>query len=116
MAEAINHPSHYDTGRYECIEVMEEALGREAVKAFCTCNAFKYLYRHKRKNGLEDLKKARWYLNKAIEMTEEEEEEDDGKGEFEDIAGAASHEEFYRAMKNAKIKMTRADEREEEGE
>ncbi len=76
MAEAINHPSHYDTGHFECIEVMEEALGREAVKAFCICNAFKYLYRCKRKNGLEDLKKARWYLEKRIEM---EDEEDDGK-------------------------------------
>lgn len=52
---------------------MEEALGREAVKDFCLCNAFKYLYRCCRKNGLEDLKKARWYLNKRIEMEEEDE-------------------------------------------
>lgn len=79
MADRVDHPSHYDTGRYECIEVMEEALGREAVKAFCICNAFKYLYRHKRKNGLEDLKKARWYLDKRIEM-EDEEDESEGMG------------------------------------
>ncbi len=79
MADKVEHPSHYDTGRYECIEVMEEALGREAVKAFCTCNAFKYLYRHRRKNGLEDLKKARWYLEKRIEM-EDEEDEHEGMG------------------------------------
>ncbi len=81
MADRVDHPSHYDTGRYECIEVMEEALGREAVKAFCTCNAFKYLYRHRRKNGLEDLKKARWYLDKRIEMEDEEDEPERMGGE-----------------------------------
>lgn len=71
----VDHPPHYETGRFECIEVMEEALGREEVKDFCLCNAFKYLYRCTRKNGLEDLKKARWYLNRRIEMEEEDEEE-----------------------------------------
>lgn len=71
--DSVNHPPHYETGRYECIEVMEEALGREAVKDFCLCNAFKYLYRCSRKNGLEDLKKARWYLDKRIEMEEKDE-------------------------------------------
>ena len=66
----VNHPGHYETGKFECIEVMEEALGAEAVLAFCVCNAFKYLYRHKRKNGIEDIKKARWYLDKFIELAE----------------------------------------------
>ncbi len=79
MADRVDHPSHYDTGRYECIEVMEEVMGREAVKSFCVCNAFKYLYRCGRKNGLEDLKKARWYLEKRIEM-EDEEDEHEGMG------------------------------------
>ena len=64
--DPVNHPSHYETGKFECIEVMEEVFGTEAVKDFCICNAFKYLYRHKRKNGIEDLKKAVWYLNKVI--------------------------------------------------
>ena len=71
----VDHPPHYETGRFKCIEVMEEALGREEVKDFCLCNAFKYLYRCSRKNGLEDLKKARWYLNKRIEMEKEDWEE-----------------------------------------
>lgn len=82
--DPVNHPSHYETGKFECIDVMEEALGRDAVESFCICNAFKYLYRSKRKNGIEDLKKARWYLNRVIEMMEEDEDRDDGKGEFED--------------------------------
>lgn len=64
--DPVNHPAHYETGKFECIEVMEEVFGTEAVKDFCICNAFKYLYRHKRKNGIEDLKKAVWYLNKVI--------------------------------------------------
>ncbi|WP_432268751.1 DUF3310 domain-containing protein [Catenibacterium mitsuokai] len=68
--DCINHPSHYETGKYECIDVMEETQGVEAVKNFCICNAFKYLYRHSNKNGLEDIKKAQWYLNKYIELSE----------------------------------------------
>ena len=64
----VNHPAHYETGKFECIDVMVETQGEEAVKAYCLCAAFKYLYRHKRKNGLEDIKKARWYLDKYLEL------------------------------------------------
>lgn len=70
--DVINHPSHYESGNYECIDVMEETQGTEAVMDFCLCNAFKYLYRHRNKNGLEDVKKANWYLNKYIELAEKE--------------------------------------------
>lgn len=78
--DLVNHPSHYETGKFECIDVMEEALGRDVVKGFCIGNAFKYLYRAKRKNGLEDLKKAQWYLNKVISM----EDADNTKDPYED--------------------------------
>lgn len=71
-SDPVNHPKHYGTGRFECIDVMEEALGRDAVEGFCLCNAFKYLYRHKNKNGLEDLQKAKWYLDKLVAMKESE--------------------------------------------
>ncbi len=70
-AEDVINPKHYRTGKFECIEVMQEALGVDAVKSFCLCNAFKYIYRHNRKNGLEDIKKAQWYINKYIELSEE---------------------------------------------
>lgn len=69
--DVVNHPNHYETGKFECIEVMQEALGVDAVKSFCLCNSFKYIYRHNRKNGLEDIKKAQWYINKYIELSEE---------------------------------------------
>lgn len=72
MSDNVNHPKHYETGRFECIEVMEEALGTEAVKGFCLCNAFKYIYRCRNKNGIEDIKKADWYLKKLIEIDERE--------------------------------------------
>ena len=66
----VNHPLHYETGKFECIDVMLETQGLEAVKNFCICNAFKYIYRHNNKNGLEDVKKAKWYLDKYIELSE----------------------------------------------
>ena len=67
-ADNVNHPSHYETGKFECIDVMIETQGVEAVKAFCLCNAFKYLYRHNGKNGVEDIKKAKWYIDKYLEL------------------------------------------------
>ena len=73
MADMVNHPTHYETGKFECIEVMVETQGVEAVQDFCICNAFKYLYRHRRKNGKEDIEKARWYINKYLELEEKDE-------------------------------------------
>lgn len=75
MADMVNHPAHYETGKFECIDVMLETQGKEAVQNFCIRNAFKYLYRCKRKNGLEDIKKANWYLNKFIELEENNNEQ-----------------------------------------
>ena len=66
----VNHPAHYEVGNYECIKVMEDVFGSDYVFHFCVCNAFKYLWRHQRKNGFEDLDKARWYLSKALELSE----------------------------------------------
>ncbi len=66
----VNYPPHYNTGKYESIDVMVETQGINAVKNFCICNAFKYIYRHRFKNGTEDIKKAIWYLNKYVELNE----------------------------------------------
>ena len=66
----VNHPSHYTTGKAESIDIMIDTQGVEDVKAFCVCNAMKYLYRHKNKNGREDIAKAVWYLNKYLELSE----------------------------------------------
>lgn len=66
--DVVSRPAHYAKTSIECIDAMIETQGVEAVKAFCVCNAFKYLWRHNRKNGNEDIKKASWYLNKAVEL------------------------------------------------
>lgn len=68
----VNHPSHYNQGGIECIDAMVSAFGKEAVGNFCICNAFKYVWRAKQKNGVEDLGKAIWYLNKVKELTADE--------------------------------------------
>lgn len=68
--DPVNRPAHYTSGGIECIDAMQAAFGAEAVKDFCLCNAFKYLWRHRQKNGVEDLKKARWYLNRLIREME----------------------------------------------
>lgn len=65
----VNHPGHYNReGAMECIDEMVLIFGKEAVKGFCVCNAWKYRYRAADKNGLEDLKKSDWYLAKYHEL------------------------------------------------
>ena len=66
--EEINHPDRYAGGKFECIDVMLDVFGADAVKHFCILNAFKYIWRAEKKNGVEDIKKAIWYLNKYIEL------------------------------------------------
>lgn len=74
MQDMVNHPEHYETGSgFECIDVMIETQGEASVIEYCVINAFKYIYRHKRKNGEEDIRKACWYLNKAVELLNKKE-------------------------------------------
>lgn len=64
--DTVNHPSHYEQScSLECIEAMEIIFGVETVVKFCTLNAFKYIWRWKHKNGQEDLKKAKWYIDRV---------------------------------------------------
>lgn len=70
--DVVGCPRHYTSTSIECIDAMRETQGVEATKQFCICNAFKYLWRHNSKNGDEDIKKASWYLNKAVSLMEGE--------------------------------------------
>lgn len=63
-AEYVNHPSHYNQGKVECIEALESALTPEEFRGFCKGNALKYLWREKAKGGAQDLEKAKWYLDR----------------------------------------------------
>jgi len=60
--DVVHHPTHYTQGKVEVIDFIE-AMG------FLDGNVIKYVARYKHKNGLEDLKKARWYLDRLINNT-----------------------------------------------
>jgi hypothetical protein len=66
QADAVNHPPHYTAGEIECIDAIRAALGRDGFIAYCRGNAIKYLWRCEHKGGTEDLRKAAWYLGRAI--------------------------------------------------
>ena len=72
--DVVNKPSHYTSGNIECINAIQAALTPEEFKGFCKGNVLKYNWRCNHKNGLEDLKKSRWYLDKLIETIEKEKE------------------------------------------
>ena len=62
---AIN-PIHYKTGGIEVFDFMKAKLTSEELSGFCKGNIIKYITRANHKNGIEDLKKAQWYLDKLI--------------------------------------------------
>ena len=77
--DMVNHPGHYisETG-LETIDVIEAfTFDLKGIEATDTGNVLKYMCRWKSKNGLEDLKKAQWYLNHLIEHVEKLEKEND---------------------------------------
>ena len=73
-ADMVNHPSHYTQGGIECIDALKAAtVSKTGIEAVCTANAIKYLWRYEEKNGIEDVKKARWYIDRLIRELEEKE-------------------------------------------
>lgn len=66
----VNHPKHYNVGNIEVIHYIEDKLSYEEFTGYLTGNIIKYISRYKHKNGLEDLKKAQWYLNYLISYIE----------------------------------------------
>mgnify|MGYP002851912289 CR=1 FL=1 len=70
--DIVNKPEHYASTSIECIDAMIETQGKEVVIDFCICNAFKYLWRRNKKNGIEDLRKCKWYIDKCVELLEQE--------------------------------------------
>ena len=74
LSDNVNHPKHYKTKNgLEAIQVIEAFTdGLEGIEATDTGNVIKYICRWKKKNGLEDLKKAQWYLNHLIDHVEKE--------------------------------------------
>ena len=69
--DMVNSPPHYNKYGIECIDGIESALG-DGFEFYLVGNCMKYLWRYKHKNGLQDLQKAQWYLNKLIKIKAEE--------------------------------------------
>lgn len=66
MTDSIN-PDHYRKGDVECVDAIKSAtVGKSGIEAVCTANVIKYVWRYEEKNGAEDLRKARWYLERLI--------------------------------------------------
>ena len=69
MSEQVNHPAHYQKNGRECIDVMIEKFGVQAVINFCKCNQFKYEWRAGLKEGnSEEQDLSAWYKKKAEEL------------------------------------------------
>ena len=70
MSDPVNNPLHYNIGGVEAIEAIVAATN-EQVEGYLQGNILKYIWRYRYKNGIEDLEKAQWYLNKLIELYKE---------------------------------------------
>lgn len=68
MNDNVNHPTHYTQGGIETIDYLKAKLTQEQFEGYLVGNILKYVSRYPHKNGIEDLKKAQWYLNKLLEV------------------------------------------------
>lgn len=67
--DPVDRPEHYQTDAgFECKDVIREAIGVIGYIYFCIGNVIKYLFRFKKKNGIEDIRKALWYLTEAVNL------------------------------------------------
>ena len=67
-SDMVDHPKHYTTGSVECIDAIESAVtGLDGVEAVLTGHIIRYVWRWKQKGGVEDLRKAEWYLKRLIQ-------------------------------------------------
>lgn len=65
---SATNPDHYRQGKVECIDAIESATtDLHGIDAFCTGNAMKYLWRWNQKGGVDDLRKAQWYIQRLID-------------------------------------------------
>jgi hypothetical protein len=69
--DMVNNPAHYNQQGIECIEAIAAAT-EQGFQYYLQGNIMKYLWRYRYKNGVEDLRKAQWYLQLLIEIYEDE--------------------------------------------
>ena len=71
QADMVNNPPHYNQAGVECIVAIRAATD-EGYQYYLQGNIIKYLWRYRYKNGVQDLEKAKWYLDKLIEEIDDE--------------------------------------------
>ena len=70
--DMVSHPKHYTQGGIECIDALKAAtVGKRGIEAVCVANVIKYLWRYEEKNGIEDIRKAKWYIERLLKELEE---------------------------------------------
>lgn len=71
MSETVNSPAHYTSGSIECIDAIDVMVeGLTGMEGYYIGNIMKYIWRWKRKNGIEDLRKAHRYLTRLVNLLE----------------------------------------------
>ena len=70
MTDPVNNPDHYSSGDIECIEAIKAAMNMDEYLGYLRGNCIKYIWRYRYKNGLEDLRKAEWYLRRLCQEFE----------------------------------------------
>ena len=71
-SDMVSHPKHYTQGDIECIDALKAAtVGKRGIEAVCVANVIKYLWRYEEKNGIEDIRKAKFYIERLLKELEE---------------------------------------------
>lgn len=72
VPDMVNHPKHYTQGDIECIDALKAAtVGKRGIEAVCVANVIKYCWRYEEKNGIEDVRKAKFYIERLLKELEE---------------------------------------------
>ena len=70
--DMVSHPKHYTQGDIECIDALKAAtVGKRGIEAVCVANVIKYCWRYEEKNGIEDVRKAKFYIERLLKELEE---------------------------------------------
>ena len=70
--DMVSHPKHYTQGGIECIDALKAAtVGKRGMEAVCVAKIIKYLWRYEKKNGIEDVRKAKFYIERLLKELEE---------------------------------------------
>lgn len=85
--DLVNHPPHYNKGKIETIDYIESVTStfEDGFEGVCVGNIIKYVSRFNFKNGVEDLEKAQWYLNKLVDYEKQKEKKANGQISFAEM-------------------------------